>query len=108
MDKIITYQKEVLRALSGRVNEFYLAGGTALSLFYFRHRLSVELRQRLFQPFSSGELRSGSGLGLTISHEIVKALGGSIKLLNRENRESGSGIQGLDCWVELPADRSAG
>ncbi len=70
--------------------------------------ISVELRQRLFQPFSSGELRSGSGLGLTISHEIVKALGGSIKLLNRENRESGSGIQGLDCWVELPADRSAG
>ena len=43
MDKIITYQKEVLRALSGRVNEFYLAGGTALSLFYFRHRLSVDL-----------------------------------------------------------------
>ena len=43
MDKIIIYQREVLRALSGRVNEFYLAGGTALSLFYFRHRLSIDL-----------------------------------------------------------------
>ena len=43
MDKIIIYQKEVLRALSGKINEFYLAGGTALSLFYFRHRLSVDL-----------------------------------------------------------------
>ncbi len=43
MDRIIIYQKEVLKALSGRVNKFYLAGGTALSLFYFRHRLSVDL-----------------------------------------------------------------
>ena len=32
-----------MKALSGRVDEFYLAGGTALSLFYFRHRLSVDL-----------------------------------------------------------------
>jgi two-component system sensor histidine kinase TctE len=66
--------------------------------------ISTELRQRLFQPFSSGEQRSGSGLGLTISHEIVQALGGSIKLVNRE---SPSGIQGLDCSVELALDRFA-
>jgi two-component system sensor histidine kinase TctE len=64
--------------------------------------IPAELRQRLFQPFSSGELRSGSGLGLTISHEIVQALGGSINLVNRE---SPSGIHGLDCSVELPVDR---
>lgn len=40
---IIQYQRKVLEALSGRINDFYLAGGTALSLFYFRHRLSVDL-----------------------------------------------------------------
>jgi two-component system sensor histidine kinase TctE len=61
--------------------------------------ISAELRERLFQPFSSGEVRSGSGLGLAISHEIVQALGGSIKLINRE---SVSGVSGLDSHVELP------
>lgn len=33
----------VLKALANRIDEFYLAGGTALSLFYFQHRLSVDL-----------------------------------------------------------------
>lgn len=43
MKKILKYQHEVLKALSGKVNNYYLAGGTALSLFYFQHRLSVDL-----------------------------------------------------------------
>lgn len=42
-NKIIKYQQKVLKALSGRIDDFYLAGGTALSLFYFQHRLSVDL-----------------------------------------------------------------
>ncbi|MHA1558852.1 MAG: nucleotidyl transferase AbiEii/AbiGii toxin family protein [Alphaproteobacteria bacterium] len=33
----------VLTALSGKVNSFYLAGGTALSLFYFQHRKSYDV-----------------------------------------------------------------
>jgi hypothetical protein len=37
------YQERVLKALASKVDEFYLAGGTALSLFYFQHRLSVDL-----------------------------------------------------------------
>ncbi|MBU4311552.1 MAG: nucleotidyl transferase AbiEii/AbiGii toxin family protein [Candidatus Omnitrophica bacterium] len=41
--KIRKYQDAVLKKLSGRIDEFYLAGGTALSLFYFQHRLSVDL-----------------------------------------------------------------
>ena len=43
MKKILRYQQDVLKALSGKVDDFYLAGGTALSLFYFQHRLSVDL-----------------------------------------------------------------
>lgn len=42
-DKIIKYQQEVLNALAGKIDDFYLAGGTALGLFYFQHRLSVDL-----------------------------------------------------------------
>ncbi len=42
-DKITKYQQSVLKALAGKIDKFYLAGGTALSLFYFQHRLSVDL-----------------------------------------------------------------
>ncbi|MDP2921574.1 MAG: nucleotidyl transferase AbiEii/AbiGii toxin family protein [Candidatus Omnitrophota bacterium] len=37
------YQERVLKMLTGKIDDFYLAGGTALSLFYFQHRLSVDL-----------------------------------------------------------------
>lgn len=43
MKNIIKRQRTVLKALSGKIEGFYLAGGTALSLFYFQHRLSVDL-----------------------------------------------------------------
>jgi two-component system sensor histidine kinase TctE len=61
--------------------------------------ISDELRSRLFQAFSAGETRSGSGLGLTICHEIVQALGGSISL---DNRLQHGRICGLDSTVRLP------
>jgi two-component system, OmpR family, sensor histidine kinase TctE len=59
----------------------------------------AELQARLFQPFSSGDVRSGSGLGLAICREIVRALGGTIEL---ENREKDRRIAGLDATVRLP------
>ena len=63
--------------------------------------ISPELRKRLFQPFSAGEARSGSGLGLSICHEIVQALGGSIQLDNRVVMDH---ITGLDTSARLPLD----
>ena len=42
-EKIRYYQEAALKSLSGRIDEFYLSGGTALSLFYFQHRLSSDL-----------------------------------------------------------------
>lgn len=53
------------------------------------------LRERLFQPFSTGGMPGGSGLGLAICREIVQALGGSIALVNRAEG-------GLDAVVRLP------
>ena len=43
MKKISRYQQDVLKVLSGKIDDFYLAGGTALSLFYFQHRQSIDL-----------------------------------------------------------------
>lgn len=43
MKDILKYQQAVLKALADKISDFYLAGGTALSFFYFQHRLSVDL-----------------------------------------------------------------
>ncbi|MFH1645006.1 MAG: nucleotidyl transferase AbiEii/AbiGii toxin family protein [Candidatus Omnitrophota bacterium] len=41
--KIVKTRDDVLKLLKGKVGPFYLAGGTALSLFYFKHRESYDL-----------------------------------------------------------------
>lgn len=43
MRKVIDVMKDVLKEFSGKLDGFYLAGGTALSLYYFRHRESYDL-----------------------------------------------------------------
>ncbi|MET1115926.1 MAG: sensor histidine kinase [Comamonas sp.] len=62
--------------------------------------ISDELAQRLFQPFSAGDLQGGSGLGLAICHEIVQALGGQLQLRNRSAAHA-SIPAGLDAVVLL-------
>ena len=61
--------------------------------------ISAELAQRLYQPFSAGDVQHGSGLGLAICSEIVQALGGSMALVNRVRQ--GQHL-GLDATVRLP------
>jgi two-component system sensor histidine kinase TctE len=57
------------------------------------------LRMRLFQPFAAGSTHSGSGLGLTITREMVHALGGNIQL---NNWYTGAHCTGLEACVRLP------
>lgn len=63
-------------------------------------------RARLFQPFASAGRQGGSGLGLAICGEIVRSLGGAIRLENRADAGDGPGAgRGLDAIVELPLAR---
>lgn len=57
------------------------------------------LRAHLFAPFATTDPTHGSGLGLTITREIVLALGGSVQLDNR--KEAGQTV-GLDAQLVLP------
>ena len=85
----------------GRLSvQMALADGAAeLTIHDSGPGISDELRMRLFQPFAAGHAHSGSGLGLTITREMVKALGGSIQLTNRYAQGL---ITGLDANVRLP------
>jgi two-component system, OmpR family, sensor histidine kinase TctE len=60
--------------------------------------LSTDVRQRLFQPFATGNYRSGAGLGLTLCRDIVDSLGGSIELVDRMHAGR---KDGLDAVVRL-------
>jgi two-component system sensor histidine kinase TctE len=91
----------------GSLSVRVLAGnqGAALVVSDSGPGLPEELQPRLFQPFSAGDVRSGSGLGLAICQEIVRALGGTIEL---QNREKDRRTAGLDATVRLPLAENAG
>jgi two-component system sensor histidine kinase TctE len=60
--------------------------------------ISDEQKKRLFQPFASGDMPGGVGLGLAICREIVDVLSGTIAL---ENRIVAGRIAGVDATVRL-------
>jgi predicted nucleotidyltransferase component of viral defense system len=43
LKEILTLRDKILKVLSGRLEGLFLAGGTALSLYYFHHRESFDL-----------------------------------------------------------------
>jgi len=59
-----------------------------------------DLRLRLFQPFATGNARSGTGLGLTIVREIVAAMAGSIQMNNCLNAGNIVGMEATVTFVQ--------
>ena len=77
---IIKYQEKVLRLLSGRLEGFYLAGGTALSLYYFHHRGSLDLD--FFTPtFNMVAVQN-------IVDELAAKMGKKIQLITQQNKKN--------------------
>jgi len=72
---IIKAQNQVLKALCGKIDDFYLTGGTALSVVYFQHRLSDDL-DFFTQEFSRERVREIVGI-------LVQAMKKEVSLLNQ-------------------------
>ncbi|MFH1202229.1 MAG: nucleotidyl transferase AbiEii/AbiGii toxin family protein [Candidatus Omnitrophota bacterium] len=73
-------QNRVLGTLSEKLDEFYLAGGTALSLYYFHHRQSLDL-DFFAQKFSQKSVRN-------IIRQLSLALNKEIELISEESRKN--------------------
>ena len=79
MTAIKEAQETVLRCLAGKIPDFYLVGGTALSEFYFHHRESFDL------DFFTKEYDNAQVLA--IAERLKKEIGLSIKLLNSSAKD---------------------
>ncbi|MCJ7645798.1 nucleotidyl transferase AbiEii/AbiGii toxin family protein [bacterium] len=79
MDKLLEYQDKVLKLLAGKMEDFYLAGGTALSRVYFKHRISYDL-DFFTKKFSKNKISM-------IMQEISKSLGLRISLAKEQNKK---------------------
>lgn len=78
MNKIIVVRDEVLRKLANKLEGFYLAGGTALSLFYFKHRESYDL-DFFTKDFSKSRVEQ-------LMFELAKDIGLEIELSGEQNK----------------------
>lgn len=79
MKHIINEIDRVLKVLSGRLEGLYLAGGTALSLFYFQHRESYDI-DLFMKDFSRKRIE---GIINNLSNDINE----KISLIGEENNK---------------------
>lgn len=79
MDKILEIRDKVLNKLANKLEDFYLAGGTALSLFYFQHRESYDL-DFFTEDFSRVKVEE-------IISGLAKDLGLTIELSGEQNKK---------------------
>lgn len=78
--KITIYHKRVLKILANNVDSFYLAGGTALSNFYFQHRDSEDL------DFFTGKFEKSEITGIV--EDLSKELRRPVRLLKQQMKKN--------------------
>jgi predicted nucleotidyltransferase len=79
MEKIIEIRDKALKKLANKLGDFYLAGGTALSLFYFKHRESYDL-DFFTKGFSRVKIEK-------IISGLSKDIGLAIELSSEQNKQ---------------------
>lgn len=75
LENILLLRDKVLKVLAGKIDDFCLAGGTALSLFYFHHRESFDL-DFFTKKYSEKRIKY-------IIEEISNGIGISVKPIKR-------------------------
>lgn len=78
-NKIIEEIHRVLKLLAGKLDGFYLVGGTALSLFYFHHRESYDL-DFFTKDFSKMKIQK-------LISDLSRSIGSPIKLIGEQSRK---------------------
>jgi len=87
---ITGYQPEVI--VSSKKNK----NGIELSVKDNGNGIPDSIKEKIFQPFfTTKPTGSGTGLGLSLSYDIVKAHGGEIKVVTKENK-------GTEFIIQLP------
>lgn len=79
MNKLLEYQDKVLKLLAGKMEDFYLAGGTALSRVYFKHRISYDL-DFFTKKFSKNKISM-------VMQELSKSLKLQVSLAKEQNKK---------------------
>lgn len=77
--KVIIERDKTLKALAGKLDGLYLAGGTALSVFYFHHRESYDL-DIFTRKFSRPKIEE-------IVSDLAKASGRKIELIKIQEKK---------------------
>jgi two-component system NtrC family sensor kinase len=64
-----------------------------------------ELMDKIFQPFyTTKPAGQGTGLGLSLSYDIIKAHGGELKIVSQPAGETGQEGEGAAFVIQLPID----
>lgn len=79
MEKVLIERDRILKLLAGKLNGLYLAGGTALSSFYFHHRESYDL-DFFTKEFSRPKVEK-------IISDLAEVAGRKIELVREEDRK---------------------
>lgn len=88
---IVKAQNTILKALAGKIDGFYLAGGTALSLFHFNHRFSEDL-DFFTQKFDAVEVKK-------IAEYLKESLNSNIVLVGQN--PVGKGVEHMHYDMEF-------
>lgn len=96
LKQIIKLRDDALKSLNGKVNDFLLGGGTALSLFYLRHRESFDL-DFFTKDFSERRVK-----------EIISVIEDSlkVKIMLKGGLTSKKSAKMLRCYVQTNDKKS--
>ena len=80
-----------------RVSTVAMTGGMELRISDNGNGISKKIMDKIFQPFfTTKPTGQGTGLGLSMSYDIIKAQGGELKVISTEG-------EGTDVVVQLPS-----